>query len=55
MKGRAFPQCSFSHWQLVSDDPLVASSRAATIVREARQRKQMPLAIPPLDTYLDKL
>jgi elongation factor 2 len=53
--GRAFPQCSFSHWQLVNDDPLSAGSRAATIVRESRQRKHMPPAIPPLDTYLDKL
>ena len=53
--GRAFPQCSFSHWQLVTDDPLLQGSRAAAIVREARARKHMPPSIPPLDTYLDKL
>ena len=53
--GRAFPQCSFSHWQRLADDPLRTGSRAACVVASVRTRKGMSAAVPPLDSFLDTL
>uniref|UniRef100_A0A7S1G8H9 Tr-type G domain-containing protein n=2 Tax=Bicosoecida sp. CB-2014 TaxID=1486930 RepID=A0A7S1G8H9_9STRA len=53
--GKAFPQCSFDHWQLMNGDPFDASQKVGEIVAGARERKGLAPEIPPLDRYLDKL
>jgi len=55
--GKAFPQCSFSHWQLMgsSGDPLEEGSKANILVHEIRDRKGLKGGIPPLDRFKDRL
>lgn len=53
--GKAFPQCSFSHWDIINDDPLTPGTKSYEIVREVRKRKGMPEDLPPLSRYLDRL
>jgi elongation factor 2 len=53
--GKAFPQCSFSHWQVINDDPLEEGSKANEIVKSIRKRKGLSEDIPPLSNFLDKL
>lgn len=53
--GQAFPQCVFSHWQVVSGNPKEAGSKAAEIVAKIRARKGLKEGIPDLSNYLDKL
>ena len=54
-RGEAFPQCIFSHWQLINDDPFEKDSRAAVLVENIRKRKGLKAGIPTLDNFLDKL
>jgi elongation factor 2 len=53
--GRAFPQCSFDHWEQMSGDPLEAGTKANTLVEEIRKRKGLKPGIPGLDNFIDKL
>ena len=53
--GQAFPQCIFSHWQVLQGDPLVAGNKAFDMVKEARKRKGLSEEIFELDRFLDKL
>ncbi|XP_076466474.1 elongation factor 2-like [Babylonia areolata] len=53
--GKAFPQCVFDHWQVLPGDPMDQTSLAGSMVTQVRQRKGLPLAVPALDSYLDKL
>lgn len=55
--GNAFPQCTFSHYDLVPGDPLDQSkpSLALTLVKAIRKRKGMPEQLPTLDKLNDKL
>lgn len=53
-QGKAFPQCSFSHWQIIDDDPLTPGTRSYNIVKDVRKRKGLG-DLPPLTHYLDKL
>lgn len=53
--GQAFPQCVFSHWQMFPGDPLDGKSKPATVVATIRERKKLPVAIPALENYIDKL
>jgi len=53
--GRAFPQCMFSHWQVINTDPLEAGSKANILVEQIRKRKGLSKEIPSLDLFLDKL
>lgn len=52
--GKAFPQCSFDHWQTMAGDPFTAGNKVYEIVTGVRTRKGMK-SMPPLDDYLDKL
>ncbi|PKY13222.1 P-loop containing nucleoside triphosphate hydrolase protein [Rhizophagus irregularis] len=52
--GQAFPQCMFSHWQLMNGTPLEPGT-VANIVKGIRKRKGLSEEIPSLDNYLDKL
>jgi len=53
--GKAFPQCIFDHWQIMSDDPFQEGSKADKIVSATRKRKGLSDTVPPLDKYFDKL
>jgi elongation factor 2 len=53
--GQAFPQCVFDHWQVLSSDPTVAGEKAYDLVMSTRKRKGLPVEIPPLDRFIDKL
>lgn len=53
--GKAFPQCVFDHWQPLSGDPIVPTSKSGEIVKGIRTRKGLAVEVPPLDRFLDKL
>jgi len=52
--GKAFPQCSFDHWELMSGNPMEEGSKSNEVVLGVRKRKGLAPEIPPLDRYLDK-
>jgi elongation factor 2 len=53
--GKAFPQCVFDHWAVVSGDCLDNGQLAGKIAEEVRVRKGLKQEVPPLDNFLDKL
>lgn len=54
--GKAFPQCSFSHWQVMTGgDPLEEGTKANTLVLSIRDRKGLSGGIPPLDRFFDRM
>ncbi len=53
--GKAFPQCVFSHWELINDDPLVEGTKSYNIVMEVRERKGLKLELPKPTDFLDKM
>ncbi|MCQ2962425.1 MAG: GTP-binding protein [archaeon] len=52
--GQAFPQCTFSHWDLINQDPFDVKSIAYTITMNIRKRKGLKLELPVLADYIDK-
>jgi len=58
-QGKAFPQCVFDHWQMITDDPMdetnTKPTSSFTIVTETRKRKGLKEGVPALDNYLDKM
>jgi len=53
--GKAFPNCVFSHWQILSGELKDASSKLSSVIKEIRLRKALKEIIPPLDEFNDKL
>jgi elongation factor 2 len=54
--GKAFPQCSFDHWELMSGNPYETGNKAYDTVMEIRKRKGLSPENPPeISRYLDKL
>ncbi|KAF7314047.1 Elongation factor [Mycena chlorophos] len=53
--GQAFPQSMFDHWAEVPGSALEKGSRAEEIVTKIRTRKGLSPAIPPIETYVDRL
>jgi elongation factor 2 len=53
--GKAFPQCSFDHWQTMSGNPFNAGNKVWDLVRETRKRKGMKEDLPPLEEYDERL
>jgi elongation factor 2 len=53
--GQAFPQCTFSHWDIVDSDPLDPNTVAGRIVKDVRSRKNMPETVFDASHYEDKL
>jgi elongation factor 2 len=53
--GRAFPQCVFDHWEIMSGSPLEAGTKALEIVEGIRKRKGLKYGIPLLENFIDKL
>jgi elongation factor 2 len=47
--GKAFPQCSFDHWQAMNGDPFSTGNKVYDIVRETRKRKGLKEDLPPLE------
>jgi len=53
--GKAFPQCTFDHWELLNSDPLTPGQKAFEVATAIRVRKGLKPEIPPLDNWYDKL
>jgi elongation factor 2 len=53
--GKAFPQCSFDHWEPMSGDPHVEGNKCNETVVAVRKRKGLADGVPDLARYLDKL
>ena len=59
--GKAFPQCSFHHWDVLghAGDPRVVGSKANQLVVSIRKRKGLDakgqLEVRPLSDWLDRL
>ena len=53
--GKAFPQCSFDHWEPMSGSPFDAGSKANETVIAVRKRKGLKDGVPEQTAYLDKL
>ena len=52
--GQAFPQSSFSHWDVINQNPFDVKSKAYEITREIRKRKGLKQELPVLADYIDK-
>jgi len=44
--GKAFPQCVFDHWAVVSGDPLDPGQLAGKMAEETRKRKGLKIEVP---------
>lgn len=55
--GQAFPQCVFSHWEIIPTDPWEDNSKSAQLVASIRERKglKMETFAEVKGKYLDKL
>ena len=52
--GQAFPQSSFSHWDIIKQDPFDVKSKAYEITMAIRKRKGLKQELPILSDYIDK-
>merc|ERR1739844_639960 len=52
--GKAFPQCSFDHWEAMTGSPFEESKVKETILA-VRKRKGLKESVPEISQYLDKL
>jgi elongation factor 2 len=53
--GKAFPQCSFDHWEPMSGSPYDEGTKCNEVVTAVRKRKGLPEGVPEMNKYLDKL
>jgi len=53
--GKAFPQCSFDHWEPMSGDPFLEGNKCNQTVLAVRKRKGLADGVPTVGKYLDKL
>eukprot|EP00591_Stephanopyxis_turris_P009503 CAMPEP_0195522194 /NCGR_PEP_ID=MMETSP0794_2-20130614/20093_1 /TAXON_ID=515487 /ORGANISM="Stephanopyxis turris, Strain CCMP 815" /LENGTH=851 /DNA_ID=CAMNT_0040651887 /DNA_START=127 /DNA_END=2682 /DNA_ORIENTATION=+ len=53
--GKAFPQCSFDHWEPMSGDPYTDGNKVNEVVLAVRKRKGLAPEPPAISKYLDKL
>mmetsp|Transcript_35561 Transcript_35561/g.54693 ORF Transcript_35561/g.54693 Transcript_35561/m.54693 type:complete len:864 (+) Transcript_35561:55-2646(+) len=53
--GKAFPQCSFDHWEPMSGSPFEAGNKTNETVLNVRKRKGLAAGVPEENKYLDKL
>merc|ERR1712176_194144 len=53
--GKAFPQCSFDHWEPMTGAPNDAGTKCNETVAAVRKRKGLKDGVPELKDYLDKL
>ena len=52
--GKAFPQSSFSHWDLIKQNPFDVKSKAYELTMAIRKRKGLKQELPILSDYIDK-
>jgi elongation factor 2 len=52
--GKAFPQCSFDHWEPMSGSPY-ENTKTNEVIQKVRKRKGLAEGVPDLSKYLDKL
>lgn len=53
--GRAFPQCVFDHWEVITDDPYKEDSTSFNIIKAIRKRKGLKEAFPTAEDYIDRM
>jgi elongation factor 2 len=53
--GKAFPQCSFDHWEPMSGSPFDEGTKTNEVVVSVRKRKGLADGVPEANKYLDKL
>jgi len=53
--GKAFPQCSFDHWEPMNGNPYEPGNKCEEVVLQVRKRKGLAPGLPELGRYLDKL
>ena len=53
--GKAFPQCSFDHWETLKADPFDVKSLSYPILMGIRKRKGLKQELPILADYIDKM
>jgi len=53
--GKAFPQCSFDHWEPMSGECWDEGSKVRETILNVRKRKQLKEGVPEMAMYLDKL
>lgn len=53
--GQAFPQMKFSHWQIMSGNPMIDGSPAFEIMMKTRKRKGLKVEMPDFKDYYDKI
>uniref|UniRef100_A0A7S2YA81 Elongation factor EFG domain-containing protein n=1 Tax=Entomoneis paludosa TaxID=265537 RepID=A0A7S2YA81_9STRA len=53
--GKAFPQCSFDHWEPMSGNPHEEGNKTHQTVLAVRKRKGLSDGVPEKNKYLDKL
>ena len=53
--GRAFPQCVFDHWEVITDDPYKEDSTSWNIVKDIRKRKGLKDEFPVAEDYIDRM
>ncbi|CAO1619534.1 unnamed protein product [Sympodiomycopsis kandeliae] len=53
--GRAFPQATFDHWELMSGDASDPNSKLMELVKKIRTRKGLKEAPPSYTDYYDRL
>ena len=52
--GKAFPQCSFDHWEPISGSPYEDGTKCQEVVLSVRKRKGLAEGVPEETKYLDK-
>lgn len=52
--GKAFPQCVFSHWEILEGNPLIPGKPQDTVLK-IRDRKGLKVVIPDWNDYNDRL
>jgi elongation factor 2 len=53
--GKAFPQCSFDHWEPMTGDPYTEGNKCNETILAVRKRKGLKDGVPQISQYLDKL
>jgi len=53
--GKAFPQCSFDHWDVMSGTPFEENNKCYDTVVAVRKRKGLSEGVPEQKKYYDKL
>jgi elongation factor 2 len=53
--GKAFPQCSFDHWEPMGGSPYTEGTKTREVVLNVRTRKGLSPGVPEISKYLDKL